>query len=75
MGDKLTCVDLVNDNQDSDAKGARSGWVSDEQEAASVVEDYISLDTVPPRVADKAEKLHDSGYPHQALNVLLGSLD
>jgi len=68
-------ADIMNSNRDLDTKGVQSGWTSDDQEAASVVEDYISLDIVPPRVADEAERLRDSGHPQRALNVLLEELD
>ena len=70
-----TNADIMNSNRDLDTKGVQSGWTSDDQEAASVVEDYISLDIVPPRVADEAERLRDSGHPQRALNVLLEELD
>lgn len=62
-------------NRDADNKAAQSGWGSDEQEAVSLVDDFISLYTVPPEIANEAEKLCDSGHPYQALNVLLESLD
>ena len=69
------CKNSMGRNRDSDNKAAQSGWGSDEQEAVSLVEDFISLDTVPPEIADEAEKLRDSGHPYQALNVLLESLE
>jgi hypothetical protein len=75
VGKISICVDLMNTNRTSGDKGVRSGWTSDDQEVASVVDDYISLYIVPPEVADEAEKLRDSGHPQQALDVLLGSPD
>ncbi|RLM88457.1 hypothetical protein D3D01_21140 [Haloarcula sp. Atlit-7R] len=65
----------MENDQNSDNKVARSEWTSDEQEVARVVEDLVSSDAPPDKIADKAEKLHDSGRPHKALKFLLQSLD
>ncbi|RLM87888.1 hypothetical protein [Haloarcula sp. Atlit-7R] len=62
-------------DQYSDDEEARSGWTSDEQEIAKLVEEFISADEIPPEIAAEVEKLHDSGHPHQALELLLRSLD
>jgi len=59
----------------SDNNTAQSEWTSDEQEVTGLVEDLISLNTIPTEVVDEAEELYDSGNYHQALNVLLESLN
>ncbi|MGB9934097.1 hypothetical protein [Haloarcula amylolytica] len=62
-------------NQNPDNDVARSEWISDEQEVARLVEDFVSSDMFPPEIVDEAKTLHDSGHPYQALRVFLDSLD
>ncbi|MGB9950879.1 hypothetical protein ACOZ4F_00520 (plasmid) [Haloarcula marismortui] len=62
-------------DQNSSNTVAQSAWTSDDQEVARLVEDFISSDVIPPEIADKVEELHDSGHSHQALKILLQSLD
>jgi len=75
MGDSLSWIDSMIGSQVSDDNPPEQGWASDEQEIATLVEDFITSDGIPAEVSDKAKKLHDSGHSHDALKTILESLD
>lgn len=68
-------VGIMGHKRNSDKNATQSERTSDEQEITGLIEDLISLDTIPTEVVNEAEELYDSGNHHQALNVLLESLN
>jgi len=75
VSDRYVRVSGMDSTQVTGGQEPAHGWTSDEQEMFNLVEDFITQDAVPAEVKQTVVRLQESRDSHEALRVILNSLD